>query len=235
MAYSLLRLFFFFWGGGWNSRASLSSISIHLLLQLLSLLTCCSGASATAAVGVLLTTVGLLYNGTRIRSPDALLASNEIEIIAAGNVQGLGFVYHLEAPNEHWFLRTDAVAKQDNPLADRWLVRPDRDAHFLVVAEQFPASNIDVALYETAVVDNLEAATKSFEVLESKQLWEHDPQSRLVRARALIQGLNVEYAYGIVVFEDLGFQLIGFASQTEFPAVEAELRAIHDSIVIGAR
>ena len=152
-----------------------------------------------------------------------------------GNVQGLGFAYHLKAPNEQWFLRSDAVTKRDNPLADRWLIRPDRDAHFIVVAEQLPAMDIDVALYEQAVLDNLKNAAKSFERLESKQLWEHDPQSRFVRAKALVQGLRVDYSYGIVIFQDMGFQFIGFASQTEFAAVEAEFRAIHDSVVIGER
>ena len=95
--------------------------------------------------------------------------------------------------------------------------------------------DIDVALYEKAVLDNLKNAAKNFELLESKQLWEHHQQSRYVRARALVQGLSVDYSYGIVVFQDMGYQLIGFASETEFPAVEAEFRAIHDSVVIGGR
>jgi hypothetical protein len=37
----------------------------------------------------------------------------------------------------------------------------------------------------------------------------------------------------IIVFQDMGYQFIGFASETEF--VEAEFRAFHDSIVIGER
>jgi hypothetical protein len=38
-----------------------------------------------------------------------------------------------------------------------------------------------------------------------------------------------------VTDQDVGYQFIGFASQTKDPAVEAEFRQIHDSLVIDAR
>lgn len=95
--------------------------------------------------------------------------------------------------------------------------------------------NIDVANYEKAVLQNLENVATSLQLLETRQLWEHLPQSRLVRARATLRGLSIDYVYAIVVNQDVGYQFIGFASQTEYPAVEAEFRQIHDSVVIGAR
>lgn len=93
--------------------------------------------------------------------------------------------------------------------------------------------DVDVAAHQAAVLQNVEGAATRFEILEEDQLWDHYAQSRLVRVRALLQGLTIDYAFGIVVVQDMGYQFIGFASETEYPAVAADFRHIHDSVVIG--
>jgi hypothetical protein len=195
-----------------------------------------TGLSAAAASGCLLVTAFLLYSGTRVRSSEALLASSEIEVIGEEGVRGRSLAYRLSPPNDRWFLRSEQVTTRDNPMADRWLVRPDRDAHFLVIAERFPGGQaVDVGVYEQAVLENLRNAAVSIQILEQGALWEHYAQSRYVHARALVTGVSIDYAYGIVVFQDQGYQLIGFASEREYPAVAAEIRQILDSVVIGER
>ena len=94
-----------------------------------------SGAVAAIFLGYVAL---LLHAGTRARSSEALLASDEIQVIDQGDIEGLGFEYYLKVPNEQWFLRSEEATKRENPVADRWLVRPDRDAHFIVIAERFP-------------------------------------------------------------------------------------------------
>lgn len=193
------------------------------------------GVSAAAAAVYVVATGALLSFGTYVRNPDALLASREIEVIDQGSVQGLAFDYQLRVPSDDWFMRADTVTKQENPAADRWLVRPDRDAHFIIVAEPLGAPNVDVEAYQAAILRNVETAATRLEILETGPLWEHYGQSRRVRARALIQGLSIDYAFGIAVVQDVGYQFIGFASQTEYPHVDAEFQQMHQSIVIGTR
>jgi hypothetical protein len=149
-----------------------------------------SGAVAAIFLGYVAL---LLYAGTSARSFEARLASDEIQVIDQGDIEGLGCEYYLKVPNEQWFLRSEEATKRENSVAYRWLVRPDRDAHFIVIADRFPAMNIDVANYEKEVLQNLENVATSLQLLKSRQLWEHLSQSRLVRARATLRGLSIDY------------------------------------------
>ena len=194
------------------------------------------GLSSAVAVGYVLYTAFLLHSGTRVRSAETLLDAKEIEIIGETDVQGVNYFYHFKAPNDRWYLRRQALAKRENPVCDRWLVRPDKDAHFIIIGEDFPGQEpMDVGAYQTAVLSNLEKAATHVKILESGSLFENYEQSRRVHARATVMGLSIDYTFGLVVFGNKGFQFIGFASEAEFPSLAGEYQQMFDSLVIGEK
>jgi hypothetical protein len=191
--------------------------------------------SSVVAAAYLLSAGILLHMGTRVRSADALLASNDIEAIGEAGVQGVAFDYRFEAPSAQWYVRSQEVTKRENAVADQWLVRPDKDAHFIIIVESFGGQAVDVANYENAVLENLRNAATRVEVLETGQLFESYEQSRRVRARAAVMGMSIDYLYGLVVHGGQGYQFIGFAGRGEFPSVAPEFQHMFDTLVIGER
>jgi len=160
--------------------------------------------------------------------------AKEIEIIGEADVQGANYFYHFKAPNDRWYLRNQELAKRENPICDRWLVRPDKDAHFLIIGEDFPGQ-MDVGAYQTAVLSNLEKAATHVEVLQTGSLFENYEQSRRVHARATVMGLSIDYTFGLVVIGNQAFQFIGFASEAEFPSLAGEYQQMFDSLTIGEK
>jgi hypothetical protein len=190
-------------------------------------------SSTAVAAGYVIFASFVLYGGTRARSAETLLAADEIEVIGEGEVRGVSYPYRFEAPNDRWFLRSHALAKRENPVCDQWLVRPDKDAHFVIIAEEFPQGTVDIAAYEAAVLQNLRNAATKVDVLQSGSLFEDYAPSRRVHARAKMSGLSIEYTYGLVVFGNQGFQFIGFASEAEFPSLAEDYQRMFDTLVIG--
>ncbi len=176
-----------------------------------------------------------LHTGTRARNAEALLAANEIEVIGEADVRGVGYDYHFTAPNAQWYVRSQEVTKRDNPVADQWLVRPDKDAHFIIIVEALTGEGVDVGAYENAVLENLRNASTRVDVLETGSLFEDYEQSRRVHARAVVMGLSIDYTYGLVVFRDQGYQFIGFAGEPEFPSVAPEFQKMFDTLVVGEK
>jgi len=177
----------------------------------------------------------VLHTGTRARNAEALVAAREIEVIGEAGVQGVGYYYHFKAPNALWYVRSQEVTKRENPVADRWLVRPDKDAHLIVIVENFEGGGVDVDDYQNAVLENLKNAATNVEVLETGSLFEHYEQSRRVHARAVVMGLSIDYLYGLVVFGNQGYQFIGFAGGPEYASVAPEFQQMFDTLVIGER
>jgi hypothetical protein len=193
------------------------------------------GLSSVVAAAYVLFAGFVLHTGTRARNAETLLASNEIELIGAAGVQGVAHDYRFEAPNAQWYVRSQEVTKRENPVADQWLVRPDKDAHFIIIVEAFPGQGIDVERYQSAVLENLKNAATRVEVLETGSLFEDYEQSRRVRARAVVMGMSIDYVYGLVVFRDQGYQFIGFAGEPEYPSVALEFQHMLDTLVIGEK
>ncbi len=193
------------------------------------------GLSSALAAAYVLSAGFFLHMGTRVRSAEALLSSKDIEVIGEAGVQGVAYDYRFEAPSALWYVRSQEVTKRENPVADQWLVRPDKDAHFIIIVESFGEPGVDVADYQKAVLDNLKNAATRVEVLETGKLFEDYEQSRRVRARAAVMGMSIDYTYGLVVFGDQGYQFIGFAGQGEFLSVAAEFQHMFDTLVIGER
>ncbi len=150
---------------------------------------------------------------TRRAAPDSA-----IDLVA-----GDRFHWSMRAPGAAWQMLPNEVARQQNPLADRWLTRSDLDAHVLVVAEHV-AKSITLDRFEQAVLANLHRSTPSFHVtrrvaLNDGLLWE---------ANALVNGIHISYRYGLFVTAHEAYQVLAFAPQPNMPAVEAEmLAALH--------
>lgn len=193
------------------------------------------GLSSVVAAAYVVFAAFVLHTGTRARNAEALVAAREIEVIGEAGVQGVGYYYHFKAPNALWYVRSQEVTKRENPVADRWLVRPDKDAHLIVIVENFEGGGVDVDDYQNAVLENLKNAATNVEVLETGSLFEHYEQSRRVHARAVVMGLSIDYLYGLVVFGNQGYQFIGFAGGPEYASVAPEFQQMFDTLVIGER
>ncbi|MDI3286356.1 hypothetical protein [Polyangium sp. 15x6] len=144
------------------------------------------------------------------------------ESLPPGKLEGVATNYKLAPPSDAWALRKPEVAQKDNPLADRWIVRPDKDAHVFVVAEHAPGSVVDLEKYADAVANTI--LERMHGTIESREPLRTDPKNaRLLRVRAEAEGMKLEYYYGLFARGDRAFQVIAFARSEVFPSVKDEL------------
>lgn len=157
-------------------------------------------------------------------------ASSELEPSPVNRVTGVSYPYEIETPGRRWYVRKAEVAQKDQPLADRWLVRPDKGAHVVVIAEHEPGANVLIDKFADQVIANAKTRGNSFELLGREPLGSDPARGRFVRASATVDGaLRLEYAYGLIAAGDRAFQVIGFAEKKSYPLVEAELKRVIES------
>ncbi len=156
-------------------------------------------------------------------------ASGTIESEPAGVVTGETSHYRITAPSDKWHLRTAAAAKKDNPLADRWLTRPDADAHVIVIAEKIPGGVVMPEALTDVVVDNAGKVSTKFALIDRKPLRTHPEEGRILHTQSTVNGLDIESFVGVVAYYEHGFQIVAFAPRVSFAAVESELRSIVES------
>ena len=94
----------------------------------------------------------------------------DVEPTPTAQVTGQASKYVLSAPQGVWYLRKDEAAKQTNPLSDRWLTRPDLDAHIMVIAELVEGAELDADKYADAVAQNLRSNQSAGRLSRSKRL-----------------------------------------------------------------
>ena len=159
-----------------------------------------------------------------------VLIAHELDAGPAGVVDGQSVRYRLRMPNDRWYRRTEAVARKENPLADRWLVRPDRDAHVLVIAETLPeSSTVEMDRFAEVVIKNLTANAKSFTVVSQSPLETTLEAGRVVRASSISEGKEMEWCIGLFVQHPYIFQVLAFSTRRNFALVEPDLRAVIES------
>lgn len=158
-------------------------------------------------------------------TPPAVQASApaDAEPVADGKVTGLKLPYSLAAPSEQWFLRKTEAAQRDNPDADRWLVRPDRDAHVYVIAEQLADPELDVDRYTIAVELMIRGALQSVEFEPRRALGGDPSRGNMFHVRGAVDGMALEYDYAVVVAGGYGFQIVGFSRKEFYPDVKDDL------------
>ena len=118
------------------------------------------GAGAGLSVAyLLLATAGVMQTWTGSNPAAAALLTSKGDISpAAGRLKGEKFDYCLSVPEQHWYLRAPQLASRDNPSSDRWLTRPDLDAHVMIMGEAVePTLRINQDKFERAVIDHLKA------------------------------------------------------------------------------
>lgn len=146
-------------------------------------------------------------------------------------VVGQAQPYELTAPDDNYFLRTDEAAKGTNPLADRWLVRPDVDAHIMIIAERVEGADLQPDHYARAVAEAV-TANPGATLVSSEVLKSQPKVGRILHVKATTQGLPIEYYYGCFARGEQAFQVVAFTSQEDFPALAESFRKAIDSFVL---
>lgn len=155
--------------------------------------------------------------------------SGQIEREPAGVVTGLSSHYRLHTPSERWHLFKTEVARKHNALADRWLTRPDLDAHVLVIAEKMRGKRVNADALADAVLANTRRTATAFELVGREPLRTDPQHGRLLHTRTTTSGVELETLTGTVAIYEHGFQIIAFAPRKSYPQVEEELRGIVES------
>ncbi|UQA56571.1 hypothetical protein [Polyangium aurulentum] len=158
-----------------------------------------------------------------------LLQRAAVESGPAGVVTGVASHYHITAPSDRWHLRKAQIAKKDNPLADRWLTRPDVDAHVLVVDELSSGGLFAIEPLADVVIDNMKSASTSFELHSREPLKTYPEDGRFMHMRYTTNGLDITAYTAAVASGNRGYQVIAFAATKTFPEVEGELRSLVES------
>lgn len=167
--------------------------------------------------------------------PDARELPPDLESEPASEVLGVSYGYTVQMPNDKWHMRTAEAIKRDNPTADRWIVRPDMDAHILIVAEHEPGLIISIDAYADAVLDMAKTGTKNVKVIDRKP-WRAAPESGiLMRTTSTNSGVDFEHCYGLVSIGDRAFQVIGFVASNHAEQVRGDILQIVESFKLPAR
>jgi hypothetical protein len=192
-------------------------------------------ASVMFAVYALVAAVGLygLSTGHNLIEQARYELGGEIEA-APTELAGVTSDYRLRVPSNRWSLRTAAAARRDNPLADRWLVRPDLDAHVVVVDEQEPGAYIPPDAYADGITDNLRKAASTFTLTSRAPLRQYPVEGRLLVARSRVDGLDLDYRVATIGGYGRAYQVVAFAPSRTIAAAEADILAILESFTLPA-
>jgi len=193
-------------------------------------------AVASTACGLCLALAGLGFvtQSTGVNPLARALLGDQVEPVPADlAVSGVKFGYRIQVPHNRWCVRKTALAQKENPLADRWLLLPEQDAHVIVIGEQVdPGLVIDMKAYTTAVLGNAQRVATSFKLIEDSPLSNAALPGRLVHTTATVNRLQIEYYYGLYTRDNLGFQVVAFAAAENFASVQDELRSIVSSFAL---
>jgi len=183
------------------------------------------GAGVVVSAAYLtLATAGVLQTYTGANPAAAALLESKGEISpAAGQLKGEKFGYCLSVPAHQWYLRAREVAEKDNAAADRWLIRPDLDAHLLIIGESVaPTSRINQEKFESAVIDEMKGRLTNFQNLGRQAL----PVGAMLHVKGHAKTMDLEYYRGVFAEKNHGYQVVAFATPQSFARLEPELAAM---------
>jgi hypothetical protein len=184
--------------------------------------------AAVAAIGLMgLELIGLqmIHSG---ESPAIMMSAlYDLQPIESEVLESATHPYRMRAPGEGWERRSDESAQIDNPLADLWLVEPAWDAHIMVIAETVePGYEVDIETLAEVVVDNARAGAEDFDLASQKYLAGVSTLGKQLDARAVIDGNEMRFRYGVFANGRHGVQVICFAGEKSFPNVEKACDAV---------
>lgn len=165
-------------------------------------------------------------NGEFNLSAALMRAAGQIKPLPSNVVAGESASYTVTVPSMRWHMRSESLAKRDNPLSDRWLIRPDLDAHVLIIAEHVPGSIVPIDPYTDQVLDNARKAASRFEIMSREPLATQAARARVVRAHATVSRLDIQYCFAVFAAYDRGFQVVAFAPENSFEKARADIDAI---------
>jgi hypothetical protein len=184
------------------------------------------GLLATGPV-LALETLGLLGVATGTAPLAQLQMAGTLEDDAIDSVEGVACAWRLAPSGGPWHLRDAEAAHKDNPLADRWLVWPSRDAHVMVIVERLdPGLVVDMDRFADVVLGNARETAPDLRVISRDDL---HAGGALIHTQGTYDGLAIESYYGLFASEPYIFQVVAFTEQRQFAAVEAHLRSAIDS------
>jgi hypothetical protein len=185
-----------------------------------------TGLLATG-VGLALETVGLFGMATGTAPLARIRLAPTLERDPVDVVEGLACPYRVTARGGRWYLRKAEATKKDNPLADRWLVWPEKDAHVLVIAERLESGLVvDMNKFAEVVLGNARKSAHDLRVINRDTL---PAGGTLLHTRGTINGMAIESYYGLYAREPWIFQVVAFTSQRHFESVKADLGAVVSS------
>jgi hypothetical protein len=179
---------------------------------------------ALSGAYLILATAGVVqtWSGSNPAAAALLTAQGDISP-AAGRVKGEKFDYCLSVPEHHWYLRAPQLAARDNPSSDRWLTRPDLDAHVMIMGEAVePSLRINQDKFERAVIDDMKDRLTNFENLGREPL----PGGAMLHLRGHGKTLDLEYYRGLFAYKNRGYQVVAFATPKSFARAEPELASM---------
>ncbi len=126
-----------------------------------------------------------------------------------------------EATTADWYLRDAVAARKDNELSDRWLVRPDLDAHVLIIGEEL-GGEVSQPRFERALADDAKARLADFKMFEREAL----PGGGVLHYSGKAQALSLEYYRATFADGNRAFQVIAFATPEHFAKARTDLSSI---------
>lgn len=190
-------------------------------------------AGSLAGLSLILELLGIavVAGGSNPIGSVMMALSGDIELTPVEHVTGRTAAYELTFPKGSWYRRNQAVVARDNPTADLWFVRPDRDAHVIVVAEHAPGNFIPIDAYTDAILEHLKKDSGAARIT-ARGAWPlFGDRGRLVNAASTTkEGLSIEWRYALVTVYERAYYIVGFANRDAMPQVDAEIRSIIDSL-----
>lgn len=152
-----------------------------------------------------------------IKGPD------DCEPNAVTRVEGLAQKYAFNLPAGRWYQRKTEAMKKDDPATDRWLVRPEKDAHIWVIIDSVPSGEIDLDQYTESVAKTITAATKMTLLSRDRP---RAREGRILKAKGHNERMEYRYLYGIYVDGPNAYQVIAVTRSSYFDEMEADFTQV---------
>jgi hypothetical protein len=156
-------------------------------------------------------------------------AVQQKEKAEAESIRGGRFTWHMRTPGPKWEAIPEAQAREQNAAADRWLTRPDVDAHLLVIGEYTGGSPLSMDAFARGVIANMKRTSKKFKVLHEE---DRPDGVRLITAESMNEGQMVQHLYELRLEGDYAYQLLALAPAPAMPKVKAEMLSAMNSFAV---
>lgn len=199
------------------------------------------GTPGKARIGVSITITLLLFSveimgiqtvltGRNLLTSSVIKATENLETLDEGHVSGRKYPYSIRAPNDNWFLRKHEDSIRDNPDVDVWLIKPDYDAHIVIIAEAVDDKNeLPLDDLVRAVIARGEEGFEAFTVEQRRPLVSHPEQGERIEASGTTEGVEVRSLYGVFAIGRFRFQIVCWAFADVFPFVADDFERVIES------